>query len=252
MILIDPAGDIYLDQEGEGGYGEFELAIQKLLRTQSPGLASPPILSPLHPSDAPDFIEVETTDEMLLGLERKALIEATAEISEETPDAIFKADPAITKIPGKIYLEGLWKVAEKSIFMMTQTSGQKSISYRGSYKINIVFIATDVFIMARTKPRNLTDVPQSAEVRLTLNGNPMPDENEGPDNLADDIRRGFLSIRLPKLYHIATNLEHRQHELTLEIADESIDGIELYAVFFQSTVKADSTGKVSTEAEGLI
>ena len=71
--LFDEDGTLRYVHFGEGGYGNFEEAIQKLLKEANPNVKLPAIMAPVRATDVPGAVCYRTTAETYLGYERGSI-----------------------------------------------------------------------------------------------------------------------------------------------------------------------------------
>lgn len=233
-LLFDQKGNVFQDYIGEGGYVEFEQSIQYLLRQMSPGLSCPLLIDPIHPSDKQDHTEKEYTPEVFLGTQKKMRVGNEQQPTDDNPAVIFKYNKADTSNAGVPYFEGLWYIAAQSVYGTLQTVGSKPVAYYGDMRFHIDFVGTDIYIVARTRPKTPGDVPQNVRLEPFVDGDTLPDKNFGRDIGTNEVWPNTLIVRGPGLYHVATKLEHKLHSLSLHVDNEGTDTVELYAVFFDA------------------
>lgn len=225
-ILLDPAGKIQADYVGEEGYREMEEHIQILLRGLSPGLACPPLMKFARAIDNPNYKTPEVTPEIFFGTKRNAVIGNLLKPVSSTDEALY-SEKNMTHQPHLPYFEGPWTATAESMF--------GSYGNKNEVHFTINFTGSDVFIVARSRPRSSSDIPQMARVQVLIDKKPILDDNLGNHSNLNEFRRTIVTVRDPNLYHVATRLDGNPHEFTILIdADASAtDTLELYAVFFE-------------------
>lgn len=224
MLLLDSNMQIQLDAVGEGRYDEFETNIQLLLRDLSPGLPCPPILKPLRKTDDPEYQIPPTTTEIFLGLKRKMRLGNQQSFKKENEELVFKEESQgamQTEVP---YLIGGWLSGPESIW---------GTPHRGDIKLNMKFNGTDVYLVARCRPKNPIDPPLGTKIEILVDRKQLSEEKiSGTDAVMSEVRRSVVIARDPKLYHIATKLAPGSHELTLTVLEDPLHTVEIYGIFF--------------------
>lgn len=223
-VLIDARGKTQADFVGEGGYDSLEKSIQLLLREVSPGLPCPPIMSPVRKIDHADYHVPMTTDDFFFGTRTNLRFGNEQQFKNVGEEVTFQP-PEGTYSPDTCYLTGAWYATNESIY--------GSPANRGAVTITIPFMATDVYVIASSKARNPADVPQFTKVSVLIDRKTLPEENLGADLEAAEQRKTVVTVRDPRLYHVAKGLEHKAHELRFEIEATGTDTLELFAVFFE-------------------
>lgn len=224
-ILLDSNGKTQFDMVGEGSYVEMEKTIQVLLRQLSPGLACPPVMKPLRNIDREDYVVPNTTDEIYFGMKKKPRLGNAQVVTAAGDEVRFTDDSNGVYAPDLPYFSGPWTTTNDSMIAgVAKVEPQVAINFQG----------TDVYVVARTRPKNPADVPQAVKVQILINKKPLTDENIGKDAMINELRRSVAVIRDPKAYHIARKLDHKAHDLTIKVENEAAaDTLELYAIFFE-------------------
>ncbi|MEW6057898.1 MAG: thioredoxin-like domain-containing protein [Bdellovibrionota bacterium] len=223
-ILFDPSGKPQKDVVGEGDYVEFEKNIQLLLREISPGLACPPVIRPTRKIDLPDYQIPATTQDIFFGFKRKTRFANAQPFTGIGEEMTFTDESQGSYAPDLPYLNGKWVLAHESIH------GTNS---KDELQLAINFKATDVYMVAQAKPKNPGDVSQAVKVQIWLDQKLVSDDNLGEDAMINEFRRSVATIRDPKLYHLVTGLEHKEHLLTLKVEMDATDTLEIFALFFE-------------------
>lgn len=223
-LLMDSSGKFHQDVVGEGQYEETELAIQVLLREISPGLPFPPITKPRLKIDTPDYSIPTTTPEIFLGSTHQPRFGNPTPIKMDNEEVVFKDTMRGNYQLDLTYLDGAWLTGPESLY---------GAPTKGDLKLSVKFSGTDVYLVARCKPKNPLDQPQGTKVAVMIDRKPLPFENMGSAVQLNEVRKTVVIARDPKLYHVVKGLDHGIHELTLAIDDDPLHTIELYAVFFE-------------------
>ncbi len=107
--LIDPQGRIRYVHFGEGGYGEIESRIQRLLREFRPDLTLPTLMEPVRETDLPGAVCYRVTPELYLGYARGQFGNAEGPQRDRAHDyRDLGPHPE-----GMIFLGGQWTVTEE-------------------------------------------------------------------------------------------------------------------------------------------
>lgn len=224
-ILLDAQGKTQFDVVGEGSYVEFEKTIQVLLRQLSPGLACPPVMKPLRNIDREDYQIPNTTSEIYFGAKKKPRLGNAQLITAAGEEVKFTDDSSGVYAADMPYFAGPWTATADSMIAGTAKT---------DIQMTINFQATDVYIVARTKPKNPADVPQSCKIQFLIDKKPVTDEHIGNDASINELRRSVAIIRDPKAYHLVRGLDHKAHDLTIKVENENAsDTVELFAIFFE-------------------
>jgi cytochrome c biogenesis protein CcdA/thiol-disulfide isomerase/thioredoxin len=194
--LIDASGQVRYTHFGEGDYEETEEAIRRLLKEA--GGRPPAGLAKAHAERASPFV---TTPESYLGASRA---DRVVNGSIRTGAQTFPA-PAGRVPDDQLAFQGRWRIDDSS-----------ATALRGA-RVHVAFGAQSVFLVLGTsggEPR---------EVRVLLDGRPLPDELAGPD-----VHGGSVLVERQRLYRLVQLPEAERHLLTLELAP----GVSGYAFTF--------------------
>ncbi len=209
--LIDAARVIRFVTAGEGHYRETEAAIQTLLRElHGDGLALPPLMEPLRPTDAPGAVCYPTTPELFAGFAHGRL--GNPEPWGELAPRDFA--PAAARDEGKLYFEGPWLAAQE----FSEARGAASVlhvPYRAA-ELNAVLASAD-----------------GAPLRLFVRQDrqPLGMGEMGEDVVVDSELGSYLTVSTPRLYNLVINLDFGLHEIMLE---PTAPGLRVYSFSFVS------------------
>ncbi len=208
--LIDSKGKIRDDHIGEGGYEEFEKAIQGLLKEANPKVSLPPVAK-IGDGIPEGAVCYQTTAETYCGYERGTLSNPEGYKPGQT---VAYRDPGSHK-DGKLYAQGRWFNDGESLKHL------ESLSEPQDY-LTLRYHAVEVNLVM--KPEK--SVP--ARVLVSLDGQPVPEEYGGKDIRRDPAGMTFVEIIDPRMYNLI-NGKMGTHELRLSTAS---DGLGLYAFTF--------------------
>lgn len=224
-ILFDSTGKTREDHVGEGYYLETEHTIQELLRKLSPGLACPPLMKPVRTSDEPDYKPKDSTPEIFLGLRHKSPLGNLQTAKTANEEIHFQDTSGGTYAPGVPYLSGSWVTTHESI--------HGGATYKGTLQFIVNFVGTDAYIVARSRAKNPADIPQAIRPNILLDGKQILEDRQGRDASMNEYRRSIVTIRDPKLHHIASKLDAKPHTLSISMQTDGPETLELYGVFFE-------------------
>jgi len=218
--LIDAHGYIRYQSHGEGGYGDFERAIQTVLREADPNVDLPPMMLPLREEDKPGAVCYRPTPELHAGLDRGAL---------GNPEGYAGGVPMVYRIPkrrvpGAFYVSGAWKAGEQFLNYEGQTEGMIQLPYE-AVEVNAVLSPH-----VETVERMLH--PEAVSVEIWQDDAPLDEATRGAD-VTEDRR---VLVDRPRLYNLVRNPGFERHELTLRLKAR---GFAAYAFSFTGCVKAE-------------
>jgi thiol-disulfide isomerase/thioredoxin len=220
--LIDQHGYIRYQSHGEGGYGEFERAIQTVLLEGNPHLDLPPVMQPLRDEDRPGAVCYRPTPELHGGLDRGAL---------GNPEGYGRGLPMVYtmpqkgRTPGAFYVSGAWKAGEQYLAYDGQTEGVIQIPYEA---VEVNAVLTPHF---ETVERMLH--PESVSVEIWQDDKPLAESVLGLDTTLD----GRVIVDRPRMYNLVRNPGFERHELALRVKAR---GFALYSFSFTGCVREDS------------
>lgn len=216
--LIDEAGYIRYQSHGEGGYGEFERAIQTVLRDADPDLSLPPLMQPIRAEDRPGAVCYRPTPELHAGLDRGAL---------GNPEGYAGGAPMLYMMPkerrrGAFYVSGAWQAGEQYLSYQGQTEAIIQLPYE-AVEVNAVLSPHAEMIERMLHP-------EVVAVEIWQDDKPLTEELRGADVTVD----GRVLVDRPRMYNLIRNPGFEAHELTLRIKTR---GFAAYAFSFTGCVK---------------
>lgn len=226
-VLLDANAKIHQECVGEGRYVEFEQSIQLLLRELSPGLACPPLVKPLRRADEPDFTAEPTTPEIFLGIKRKPKF-ASAKIPVAVGEEIhFKDESNENYALETLYFDGPWTATQESMY--------GAALHKGTIKVTVKFKGTDAYIVARSRSKIPAEFSQPLRPQVLIDKKPVADDKWGRDVSYNEYHRPSATIREPRLYHLASKLDFKEHVLSIQMDASGADALEIYGIFFEDS-----------------
>lgn len=213
-FLFDSQGRLRYYHFGEGGYGDTEQAIQKLLREVNADVSLPTVMEPIRGEDKPGAVCYPVTPELYGGYLRGVIGNA---------DGFRKEEAATYKDPGKyedgsLYLEGVWHAGPEGL------RHARAISEASDY-VALRYHALEVNCVL--KPEGGKPI----RVVVTQDGKPVPAADRGADLRAAPSGETYLQVEEPKMYAIIKNAKFGAYDLKLACAEP---GLGLYAFTFVS------------------
>ncbi|MGH9451603.1 MAG: redoxin domain-containing protein [Terriglobia bacterium] len=213
--LIDPHGYVRYYHFGEGGYGESEDAIQKILREIVPNVSLPAPMELLHATDKPGARCAPVTPELYLGFKRGRLGNESGYASNEVRDYSAGAEFA----PDVAWLDGPWFASPESVEAcpLNGRPARLAVRFRAA-ELNLVMSPPDV---------------GEAAVSLTLDGKPLSVGEAGEDATFRD-GKSLVVVNEARMYRLikASTAVPRLLELST-----STPGLGAYAFTFVSCVE---------------
>jgi thiol-disulfide isomerase/thioredoxin len=210
--LIDKNGVIRDSHFGEGGYGNTEAEIRKLLKEINPKVALPPVMEPLRGEDRPGAVCYPVTPELYAGSLRGQLG------SRSTPGGAALYDDPGEHEDGVIYPQGAWQQGRETLMHTRQTSTPQDYIALRYHALGV----NAVLKPERGKPIRL-DVQHD--------GKPVAKTDKGQDVRYDAAGKSYVLVDQPRMYSLVKNAKFGQRELKLLAAEE---GLGLYSFTFTS------------------
>jgi thiol-disulfide isomerase/thioredoxin len=214
-FLVDKEGFVRYAHEGEGGYEQFERAIQSLLAEAGYHGTMPELMEPLRDVDRAGAISFRPTVEVRLGYLKGTLGNAEG----YGPESTIEYDNEGLRLPGRVYLKGKWYNEKESVRFDGESheEGQVSLIYEAVE-------ANSVLEPEHHSPCTIV---------ATQDGRPLTKESAGIDIRFDREGRSLLVVDSPRMFQIVRNTEFGQHELGLSTGSA---GLALYAFSFGTSV----------------
>ncbi len=225
--LLDHEGNVRYYHFGEGGYGNTEAQIQRLLKLANPSVTLPPLGDVIRGTDKPGAVCYPVTPELYLGHERGTHEQTLANTEGYQPGkSVAYKDPGKWE-DGMVYFSGRW-----------QNNAEAMVSTRPSPKLQdylaIKYHALEVNAVMRPESG------KPVKVFVTHDGKPVGKQDKGGDIKYDPQGRSYLLVDQPKMYHIIKNAKFGQRTLKLAAADA---GMGIYTFTFVSCEVAKDASK---------
>jgi len=214
MFLIDKDGFIRYSHQGEGGYEQFERALQQLIAQCGYRGRLPDLSEPEREESMPGFHQ-RATGELFLGYLKSALGNNDGYNPESTIDYV---DPGIY-LHERFYAKGKWMSA-KECFSFNGVPGD----------IGSVIIQYDALEVNAVMNCGASGV---SEVVVEQDGMPLPREHRGEDIAKGNDGASLVLVDSPRIYNLVRNKEFGSHKLTVTT---STPGLEIYTFSFSASV----------------
>ena len=228
--LIDRDGYIRYAHFGEGAYEETELKIRELLAENGGqvSLDNSEILPTRDYEESAlriDDPQMSVTRELYAGTERNY---SALRFGGQPPyvrheQYYARQDTALEyRDPGVhenhfIYLNGLWRNGPESLKHARTTEAYEDY-------VAIKFYGTSANIVL-----GLPESGDSYEVRVTIDGGPIPADHAGEDVMWDDEGNSYILVNEDRMYRVAKTPEYGGYELKLA---SNSDSFEFFAFTF--------------------
>ena len=205
--LIDQDGVVQYTHFGEGGYAKTEEYIRFLLAEAGADLSDDELVLSADQEVDMTFLNTrnaQITPELYAGYERNftsALHGRGAYVVQ--PDYFDSQDAVVTlKAPAelihhKIYFNGPWSIMPESSQHARETSGNEDY-------IALKYSAKSVNAVLTAEPN------QTYRVLLTMNGQPLTQENRGRDVIIGDNGDSYIQVTEARLYEVVDHPQYLQ------------------------------------------
>lgn len=221
--LIDKNGCIRFTQHGEGGYEQFERAIQQLLVELGYRKELPDLMPPLRSEDKSGAVCFRATGELYGGFLRSSLGNQEGVVPESTLDY---EDPGYY-VGDRFYAKGPWRNKRESLCFMgeTGTDGWLTLRYEAA-TLNAVLAATD-------QPDRGLAGGHAVEAEIEQDGAPLTERTRGMDVELLSSGRSVVNVELPRMYELVKNASFGEHVVRLKTKSPNL---ELFTFSFSSCV----------------
>jgi len=213
--LVDRDGYIRFVQHGEGGYMEFERALQQLLIEAGCHRELPPLTIPFRDEDQTGVVCFHATSELFLGYLRGALGNPEGYNPEST---LEYSDPGIY-FPERFYAAGKWMNERQSLRFDGEAEEQGTIM--------LPYQASGVNAVMGSRDGSL------CEVNIQQNGQPLAMEIYGEDVASGPGGVTSLVVDAPRMYQLVRNKEFGSHLMKLTTSNTQL---EIFSFSFTTSV----------------
>jgi hypothetical protein len=212
-FLVDRDGYIRFVQHGEGGYGEFERALQQLLSESGYRGEFPALMEPVRAEDEPGSVCYRPTGEIYFGYLRGTIGNPEGHNPESTVDY---GDPEYY-IAERFYAVGKWFNGREAMRFAGEQGEQGAVLFHYEGRS-----AHAVLASRSGRP---------CELQILQDGIPVKFERSG----GDPARRknGGLLVDEPRLYGLVRNHEYGAHMIKLITANPDL---EIFTATFTTSV----------------
>jgi len=213
--LIDRDGYIRFVQHGEGGYIEFERAIQQLLSEAGSHGELPALTVPFREEDRAGIVCFRPTSELYLGYLRGALGNPEGYNPEST---LEYTDPGIY-LPERFYATGKW-MNERQCLRFDGSGGEDGailLPYQ-AHEVNAVMGSRD---------------GSRCEVSLQQNGQALAEQICGDDVVRGTGNGPSVFVDTPRMYQLVRNIQFGSHLLKFITSNPHL---EIYSFSFTTSV----------------
>ncbi len=202
--LIDKDGYIRYMHAGEGGYEQFERAIQSLLSESGIHGELPDLMEPLRESDREGVLCFRPTNELYTGYLRGTMGNVEGYSPEST---VEHSDPGLY-LPGRFYLQGLWTDEREFIRYSGEYAAQGHIAFHyEALEVN------GVFSVGAETPCQLV---------VEQDGKMLTPENKGEDIVLDADGTSRMKVAMPGMYNLVKNSEFGAHTLKVRTSNTNL------------------------------
>ena len=217
--LIDQDGVVRYTHFGEGGYAETEERIRLLLAEAGADLSDDKLVLPTDQEVDMTFLNTrnaQITPELYAGYERnfsaarygRGAYVIQPEYFESLDEVVTLKAPA-ELMPNKIYFNGPWSIMPESSRHARETSQNEDY-------IALIYSAKSVNAVLTAE----TD--QSYRVLLTMNGQPLTEENKGQDVIIGENGDSYVEVNGARLYALVDHPQYAQGQ-ELRMSSNSSD-----------------------------
>lgn len=231
--LIDVNGYIRHSQYGEGGYREFEQAIQTLLLERDPSIDLPEPMPAVRPEDQPGAVCYRATPELHTGFDRGALGNSEG-YPARGATMFYREPPQPQRMHGAFYAAGAWRAQVDHLASAGETS-TLILPYQ-AVTVNAVMSPSGdpLELMLNISDAHAQPLPP-VDVFITQNDRPLDELNAGGDIIFDADGRSRVRVDVPRMYNLVNHPDFGDFELRLT---PNRPGFAIYAFTFTSCVRS--------------
>jgi thiol-disulfide isomerase/thioredoxin len=221
--LIDARGYLRYEHFGEGGYGETEQWIQRLLQEAGDAAPMPEPLAPVREEDQPGAVCYPATREIHLGYHRgKLLAPEGYRPEEEVRHQPREEGPAP---PGMFSARGLWR--HEAEYLEAREPGAELDLLCDAAGVNLV-------------------LEPAGEAEIEADGAPVAADERGQD-VVERGGRTFAVWERPRLVCLIDSTRFRRRHLVLRFPQP---GVKAYAFSFSTCVRPEPSLPYSSLPKG--
>lgn len=222
IIIVDQEGSIRSYYHGRGKQQSIERDVQVILQDSGIIDALPLPMDALRPEEIPGAVCSRETPQLFFGYLKGYI----GNREGFNPESIFAYEDPGFYLPGRFYLNGVWKSGRHSMILeqLISEEGYSIIKYEG--------LEVYALIGREDDTTSRLDVIQDTEY-LTA-------ENKGEDVRIDNAGRSYVNIDTPRLVHLVKNNESAEY--TLKITSQTA-GVAMYSLTFIPGVVPELLGK---------
>ena len=218
--LLDQEGYLRFAHFGEGAYGEFEEAIQELLREVDPSVVLPPVMAAQREEDHAGAVCYPATPELYLGHRRGRIGNSGGFAEDQVAGYVFSGEPE----ENCFYARGHWASTAEYLESVGETEHSLVLKYSG-VGVNLVMAS----------PRG-----GPSEVTIRQDGKPLTSQQAGADTrfrMIGGAEQSYVLVQQPRMYSLVNNREFGKHELEILCSG----GLAAFAFTFTSCVDRSRT-----------
>ncbi len=214
-FLVDKDGFLRFSHQGEGGYDQFERALQSLLVEVGYHGLLPDLLPPIRLTDTPGTVCFRPTGEVQLGYLRGTLGNSEG----YSPESTLLYDDEGFHLDGRMYLKGKWYNEREGMRFDGEIGeeGHATLTYE-AVEVNSVMGV---------------DEHKAGIVFALQDRKPLTKANAGTDIRFDGDGQSYVLVDSPRLFNIICDAEFGQHALSLKTDSP---GLEIYSMSFVTGV----------------
>ncbi len=222
IVIVDQEGNIRAHYYGRGKQQSVERDIQVVLQDSGIIDALPLPIEAIRLEEIPGAICSRETPQVFFGYLKGNI----GNQEGFNPESVFAYEDPGFYLPGRFYLDGVWKSGRRAMILeqLTSDKGYMIIQYEG--------LEVYALIGQEGSAVNRLDILQDDKY-LTA-------ENRGEDVQIDEAGKSYVDIDSPRLIHLVKN--HESADYTLKISSQTT-GVAMYSLTFMPGVVPELIGK---------
>ncbi len=222
IVLIDQDGSIRSQYHGRGQQQSIERDVQVLLKNSGILDALPAPMDAHRPEEQPGVICTRETPRIYFGYLKGNM----GNNEGFNPESLYTYDDPGVYLPGRFYLDGIWRSGRHSVVLEQPVSDEGYIVIR--------YEGREVFALIGHEGRD------TIRLDVLQDGSYLTHENKGGDIEIDAERRSYIKVDSPRLIHLVANKEPSEH--VIKISSQNT-GVEMYSLTFIPGVVPELFGK---------